>query len=218
LTGATGRRTVLVAAGILASLGGVPARADAQDALILPPAAHATGQARALAEAHAGELRALAGAVARCAPAVTIERRGIAFQRPQQAPAATPHLTLWVWLPAEPLPGGDPAARAGEAFRRYGRLLVRRLVARSAILTDDRVGGYGLILSWLGPGSQSGRPIAESLVMFTDKVTAANFALDTIAAPTFLERAELRLFEGRSELAGARPTMGDEEPPVRGSC
>jgi len=212
--------TGLVLAGVLPLLGGIPARAGPPHGeTILPPVGHAAGEARALAEAHGPQLRALADGLARCAPALTVDRHGIGFRRPQARPGAAPHLTLWAWLPADaPPPGRDPATRAGEAFRRYGRVLFRHLLARGAVLTDDRVGGYGLVLSWLGPASRGGRPIAESLVLFADKVAGANLALDTIGPGVFLDRATVRLFEGQTELSGVRPTIDGDGPPVAEPC
>lgn len=200
-------------------VGGTPAGAAPPGEAILPPAGHAAGDARALAEAHGGELRALLRDLARCAPTLVVDRHGVAFRRPRGEPGAPLHLTLWAWVPGDaPLPGADPAGRAGEAFRRYGRVVFRRLLARGAILTDDRVGGYGFVLSWLGPGVRAGRPIAESLVLFADKVAGANFALDTIAAAPFLERVRVRLFEGETELPAARLPVADDGPAVGEPC
>jgi hypothetical protein len=186
--------------------------------VILPPAGHAAGEPRALAAAHAAELRALAAELHRCVPALSVERHGIGFRRPQADPGAPSHLTLWVWL-QDPVPAGaDPAARAADAFRRLGQPLVRRLIRRSGVFADGRVRGYGLVLSWLSPTSRGGRVVAESLVLFVEKLTAANFAHDTIRPGTFLERAAVRLFDGQTEVSGARLAVADDSTAVEEPC
>lgn len=206
---------VLLAAVLLAPTGAGAAPAD--DA-ILPLESYASTDARALAEAHGAELRGLQGELRPCAPRIGVQRHGIAFRRPRAvAETAAPYLTLWVWLDADALPAAtDLPARAAAAFRRYGQALFRRLVARSPIFADTRVDGYGVILSWLSPEPKAGRPQAESLAVFADKVTAANFALDTIGPSTFLTRAAVRAFDGQAELGSLPLAVEDDGAPAAG--
>ncbi len=86
------------------------------------------------------------------------------------------------------------------------------------MFADRRVGGYGLVLSWLGPAFRGGRPIAESLALFADKLAVANFAHDTIGPAAFLARAEVRLFDGQTELPSSRLTVADGGAPVAEPC
>jgi hypothetical protein len=197
---------VVVAALALAATAGGQGAPEA----IMPPAGHVAGEPRALMEAHGAELRALVTALRRCASVLSVERHGISFRRPQAEPGARPHLTLWVWV-HDPAPvGADPAARAADAFRRHGQWLARRLLQRSGVFADARVGGYGLVISWLGPTSRGGRTVAESLVLFADKLAAANFAHETIGPATFLARASLRVFDGQTEIDGPRLAVTDD--------
>src|SRR5262245_45768026 len=184
------------------------------DESILPPEAHAA-DLRPLVQEHAPALRQLYADVARCAPELAVQKKGIAFRRPRGRTDGPPHLTLWVWLDtARPPQGRSFAARAGEAFGHYGQALFRRLLGQSPVFADARVGGYGLILTWIGPTQRSGRVVGESLAVFADKLAAANFALDTIGPTAFLARAEVRAFDGETELPV--PSLGlDDAAPSR---
>jgi hypothetical protein len=202
----------LVALTLAIGVGAARASAQPADEALLPLDSYTTADARALASAHAGELRALQGALARCPAGAAIHRHGLAFRRPRGQTGALPYLSLWVWL--EPADGADLAARAADAFRRHGPRLFRRLVGRSAVFADARVGGYGLVLSWIGPRRQEGREVAESLAVFANKLAAANFAHDTIGPATLLSRAEVRLFDGQTEVTGPRIPIEDSADTV----
>jgi hypothetical protein len=193
-----GRRSLYLLAATLASAG--LAFALPADESILPPEAHAPDM-RALVQEHTAGLRRLHADLARCAPELDVQKNGIAFRRPRGRPDGPPHLTLWVWLDgARPPQGRSFAARADEAFGRYGQRLFRRLLGQSPVFADARVGGYGLILTWVGPTQRDGRVVGESLAVFADKLAVANFALDTIGPAAFLSRAAVRAFDGETEL------------------
>jgi len=205
-----GRRGFLLLATTLALAG--PALAQPADESILPPEAHAPDM-RALVQEHAAGLRRLHAELARCAPELAIQKNGIAFRRPRGHSDGPPHLTLWVWLDGTRPPRGRSfGARAGEAFGRYGQGLFRRLLGQSAVFADARVGGYGLILTWVGPTERGGRVVGESLAVFADKVAVANFVLDTIGPEAFLSRAEVRAFDGETELPPPSLGLDDAAP------
>lgn len=202
----------LVAAAFLAAAGrgGGPAALSADEA-ILPLGQHTPGEARALAAEYAVELRRLQAELQPCAARLDVQRHGIAFRRPQTRPDAAPSLTLWVWVESgPPAGGGSLAARAAGVFERHGRGLFARLLARSPLFADPRVGGYGLILTWLSPTQQGGRLVGESLAVFADKLAVANFVHETIGAATFLARADVRAFDGQTELTSPRLTVDDD--------
>jgi hypothetical protein len=205
----------LVAAGILAAAGSGGGRhALAADEAILPLEQHAAGDAHALAADHAGELRRLQAEFEPCAGRLDVQRHGLAFRRPQSQPAAAPHLTLWVWVdPGRSPAGGSLVERAAGVFGRQGRALFARLLARSPVFADPRVGGYGLILTWLSPAQRGGRLVGESLAIFADKLAAANFVHQTIAAATFLARADVRAFDGQTELTSPSLAIDDADAP-----
>ena len=149
----------------------------------------------------------------RCLAGVAVQRKGIAFRHPRGFAADAPYLTLWVWLTDGRAPGGgDIATRATDAFRRHAQALFRRLVGRSPVFADPRVGGFGLILTWVGPMPRDGRVVGESLVMFADKLTVANFVFDTIAPSVFLDGAGVRIFDGQTEVKPAPLSVDDGAP------
>jgi hypothetical protein len=212
-------RAALVVGVVAASLLGVEAaRAVSPDDFVFPIGRYTSADARALAEAHDRELKRLYAEVRRCLPAIGFEKHGIAFRRPRGAPDGKPSLTLWVWLDAERPAGADYGSRARRAFGRYGQPLVRQLLARSPVFADGRVGGYALIITWFGPGTDQERLVGESLAVFADKVLAANFANDTIGPATFLERAQVRAFDGPTELAAPRLGALDDVAPAVAAC
>jgi hypothetical protein len=205
-----GRRGLLLLAATLASAG--LAFALPADESILPPEAHAP-DLRALVQEHVAGLRGLYAELARCAPRLSVQKNGIAFRRPRTRPDGPPHLVLWVWLdPGQQPQGPSFAARAGEAFGQYGQGLFRRLLGQSPVFADPRVGGYGLILTWIGPTQRGGRVVGESLAVFADKLAVANFVLDTIGPAAFLSRVEVRAFDGETELPVPKLGLNDTTP------
>jgi hypothetical protein len=174
---------------------------------------------RALAQEHGAELSRLARELAPCAGRLDVMRHGIAFRRPQTRPSGPPHLILWVWVEPDRTPAGTSlGARASTVFERHGRRLFGRLLERSPVFADSRVGGYGLVLTWLSPATRSGRLVGESLSVFADKLAVANFVHETIGATTFLGRAELRAFDGQTEVGSPTLTVGDDGGGPRASC
>ncbi|MGH7268255.1 MAG: hypothetical protein ACREMB_25835 [Candidatus Rokuibacteriota bacterium] len=194
---------------------GVSAAAPPAGGALLPVEEHDSPDARLLAETHAEELVRLHADVLRCHPGMAIHRHGIGFRKPRRGPNPAPALTLWVWLdPAQPPRGADLAARAGDAFRRQGAALFRRLIGRSPVFADPRVDGYGVVLTWLSPVQRGRRLVGESLAVFADKLAAANFVHETISSAVFLSRAQVRAFDGETELERPQLRLSDDEAPA----
>jgi hypothetical protein len=216
-----GPRALLAAATLLSGLL-APDHAAAglgPEEAILPTASHATAETRMLAETHADELRRLYAEFRRCHPDLGLERHGIAFRRPRGAGAGSASLTVWAWLDSDPPPGADLRARAVYAFGRHGHALFRRLVARSRVFGDSRVSGYGVVLSWFRPtAGERGTMVGESLAVFSGKLDAANFVHETIAAAVFLERTEVRVFDGQTEVAPPRLAVDDARARAATAC
>ena len=165
-----------------------------------------------LAEAHLEELRRLYEDVRRCAPELDFQRPGIGFRKPRGSPGLAPHLSVWVLTDATQSPSGrDFGALAAATFRRYGRKLFARLVARSAVRADGRVGWYGLVLTWIGPSQSAGRAVGETLVLFADKPLVADFVAGALPATTFLAGVDLRAFDGQTEVRLPTLAVDDAE-------
>ena len=195
-----GRGVLAVALAVGVLVTGAQATRPADEA-ILPPEDYRFPDARVLAVEHGQHLVALYEDVRRCAPELDFQLDGIAFQRPRQGVSSAPHLTLWVFLDAKRPPLGlNTAGRATEAVRQYGRKMIRQLSAPSPVAGDGRVGGYGLILSWIGARKIRDHPVMESLVVFARKEPAVAFASGQITLPEFLAAADVRMFDGQDEL------------------
>jgi hypothetical protein len=186
------------------------AQRPAEEAIV-PLAEYKAADTRNLAQAYQSELRILYDAVRRCASEVDFNRYGLGFRRPLGSEKFPPHLTIWVWLPEEPALGGaDISARAADAFRRYGPKLFPHLVARSQIQADARVGGYGLVLTWIKQPA-SDPPIGETLVVFAPKSVVEPFVGGTIRISELLAQARTRVFDGQTEIMGPRLSIDDQK-------
>jgi hypothetical protein len=165
---------------------------------VLPLREYRAADARALAEAHAPELRRLYDDVRRCVPELDFFQPGIGFRKPRGKPQLLPHLSVWMIADDGVGPGGDDlGTRAAEAFQLYGGRLLQRLLARDRVRADARVGGYGVVLTWMR--SRGEERTGETMVVFVDAARAAEFASGSRGARALLERADIRLFEGDVE-------------------
>jgi hypothetical protein len=178
---------------------------------VLPLREYRAADARALAEAHAPELRRLYEEIRRCVPELAFHQPGIGFRKPRGKPQLPPHLSIWLIADTSAAPGGgDLGSRAADAFQRYGTRLFQRLLARDPVRADTRLGGYGVVLTWMRT-SQGGEPQGETMVVFVDTGTATAFAGGTLGARAALDRADIRLFEGDTERAGVRISVDDTQ-------
>jgi hypothetical protein len=185
----------------------------------MPVDQHTAGELRGLAQEHRAELTRLQEELAPCAGRLDVVRHGIAFRRPQKPPDSPPHLTLWVWVdPGRTPAGATLPARASTVFEGHGRRLFGRLLGRSPVFANTRVGGYGLILTWLSPATRDGRVVGESLSVFADKPMVASFVHEKIGATAFLGRAAVRAFDGQTEVASPTLTVADEGGGAQPSC
>jgi hypothetical protein len=174
------------------------------DEAVMPLREYRSAETRVLAEAHAAELRRLYEDVRRCTPELDFNQPGLGFRKPRGKPQLAPHLSIWLMLDESTIPsGGNLGARAVEAFRRYGSRLFQRLLARERVRADGRVGGYGLVLTWVRP-PQGDERIGETLVVFVDKTSAVEFSGGALDARALLGRADIRLFDGDVERIGVQ--------------
>jgi hypothetical protein len=185
------------------------------DEALLPVADYKAQDVRVLAQVYLSELRMLYDSVRRCTPELDFHPRGLGFRRPLGIDGLPPYLTTWVWIPSEPaLPSEGLAARAAEALRRHAPRLLPQLVAREVIHVDPRVGGYGLVLTWVKPGGAD-PPIGETLVVFLPKAAATPFVNGTATFTELLAQARIRAFDGQTEVKLTGLGIPDGELPVR---
>jgi hypothetical protein len=209
-----------LAVAFVAVLGAAPpglAQRPAEEAIV-PPAEYKAAAGRVLAEAHLSELRLLYDDVRRCAPELDFNRQGLGFRRPIGSERPEPYLAIWVWLPRDPAPtGADIGARAADAFRRYGPRLLPLLARREPIQADSRVGGNGLVLTWIKPPATD-PPIGETLIIFAPKAATAAMAEGTLSTNAWLAQARMRAFDGQTEVTVPRFTVDDAPSPSTAPC
>jgi hypothetical protein len=182
---------------------------------IFPLAEYKAQDSRALAQTYLGELQALYQSVRRCTPELDFHHHGIGFRRPLGVDGQPPYLATWVWIPSEPvLPTDGLPARAAEAFRRYAPKMLPQLVARDVINADSRVGGYGLVLTWIKPPGGD-PPIGETVVVFLPKSAVTPFIGGTATFAELLAQARIRAFDGQAEVKLNGLAFPDREVPVR---
>ena len=204
------RWTVLALAVVLLTAPQGFAQGPVEEAIV-PLAEYKAVESRSLAQAYSSELRLLYETVRRCAPEVDFHRHGLGFRRPLGSEKIQPYLAIWVWLPQEPAPeGADISARAAGAFQRYGPRLLPHLVARSQIHADARVGGYGLVPTWIKPLAAD-PPIGETLVVFAPKSAAEPFVGGAIPITELLAQARIRVFDGQTEVMVPSLAISDQE-------
>jgi hypothetical protein len=205
--------TLAVIAGCLAGAGPAWAQRSVDEA-ILPLAEYRAQDVRGLAETYLEELRAVYQSVRRCLPEVDFHHHGLGFRRPLGIDGLPPYLAAWVWIPGDAaLPSEGLGARATEAFRRYAPRMLPQLVARQVVHADARVGGYGLVLTWIKPGGAD-PPIAETLVVFLPKGAATLFVSGTATFTELLAGARIRAFDGQTEVKLAGLGIPGGEAPV----
>jgi hypothetical protein len=118
---------------------------------------------------------------------------------------------------APPPQGSDIFARAADAFRRYGPRLLPQVVARDAIRADAKVGGYGLVLTWLKPGAPADTPVGETLVVFSPKLVVVPFVGGTASLSKLLAQSRLRAFDGQTEVPLRALGIQDQDALAPGS-
>jgi hypothetical protein len=91
-------------------------------------------------------------------------------------------------------------------FSRYGVDMLRRMAALTDVVNDSHVTGLSVVLSWLKPGtSKPGQQaVNETVALFIDKTTAADFLAKRVGPDEFVSRARFNVFDGE-RLLGRLP-------------
>ncbi|HEV8437453.1 MAG TPA: hypothetical protein VGT40_05115 [Methylomirabilota bacterium] len=161
-------------------------------------------KARGLALAYAAQLLQFYEQVYYCLPWMDVVKNGIGFRQPKGVQADDRYLTVWVIIDQSDDAGfGALAAerRVSAMFSRYGVDLLRRMSRVAGVASDGNVQGFGVVLSWLKPGSASSKqPVNETLALFIDKSSVADFLAKRLPQVEFVRRARFAVFDGTEEL------------------
>ena len=187
------------------------AQRSAEEA-ILPLAAYQSQDALALARSYRTELRALYQSVRRCTPELDFHPHGLGFRRPLGADESPPYLATWVWIPSEPPLSGDGiGARSAEAFRRYAPKLLPLLVAREGLRGFSHRG----LRTPPDLDQASGRHPADRRDprRLPPKSAVTPFVAGTATFGELLRKAQIRVFDGQTEVDFIRLEIPDWEVP-----
>ena len=197
-----GRIAVVVA---VLSLGRTVTGMAAPEDAITPIDQYTTAKARALATAYQSQLLQFSDYVYHCLPWIGVVKNGIGFRQPLGAEADDRYLSIWISIdqntdgPFGQLPLN---ARVSAMFSRYGVDMLRRMTQLGGIASDANVQGFSVVLSWLKPATSGGgkTPLMESLALFIDKPSLAEFLAKRLSAPEFTSRAVFNVFEGKERV------------------
>ena len=201
---------------------------------LMPVEKYTTAKAKNLANAHRLRLIEFSEQIYNCMPWLAVYPGRIGFPRYKDSPGDDRYLSTWIWVDQreDPVFAALPQERRASAmFSRYGVDMMRRMAALSDVVDDGDVAGLSVVLSWLKPGtSRPGQQsVNETLALFIDKATAADFLAKRVGPEEFIGRAKFNLYEGES-LVGRVPLqvwedsfnstykIANYEPPKGAQC
>jgi hypothetical protein len=176
---------------------------------IAPIEQYTSAKARRLASTYNAQLLKFSEQVYHCLPWVGVVKAGIGFRQPKGVEADDRYLSVWISIDQAD-DGGAFAAltlerRVSAMFSRYGVDFLRRESQIPGVAADPDVTGFAIVLSWLKPDSaKMPQPVTETLALFVDKGTLAEFLNKKLSAASFADRARFNVFEGK-ELVGRVP-------------
>jgi hypothetical protein len=194
------------AAAMLVALVAPVARAVSVDEALMPADRYTTAKGKTLAQTHREQLVRLYDNIYHCMPWVDIQTSGIGFRTPRGATSDDRYLATWIWIEQKE----DPAftvlsqpRRVSAMLSRYATDLMRRMAALDGPAADAHVHGFGVVLSWVKPGTldrKGVKPVNETVALFIDKTSALDFLARRLPAPDLLSRAHVAVFDGQQEL------------------
>jgi len=197
-----GRVAVVVA---VLSLGRTVTGMAAPEDAITPIDQYTTAKAKALAGAYQSQLLQFSDYVYHCLPWIGVVKNGIGFRQPVGAEADDRYLSVWISIDQKTDgPFGDLPldGRVSAMFSRYGVDMLRREAQLDGVASDANVKGFSVVLSWLKPASSGGgkTPLMETLALFIDKSSLAEFLAKRLLPPEFTSRATFNVFEGKERV------------------
>jgi hypothetical protein len=200
-----GLAAALLLYGITLTAQAYAAPADA----LMPIEKYTTAKARGLANAHRLRLIEFSEQIYNCMPWLAVYPGRLGFPKYKDSADDERYLSMWIWVDQREDAGFAAVPqerRASAMFSRYGVDMLRRMAALSDVVDDSDVAGLSVVLSWLKPGtSRPGqKAVNETLALFVDKATAADFLAKRVGSEEFVNRAKFNLFDGES-LVGRVP-------------
>jgi hypothetical protein len=202
------RGGVLVALLVFAVLARSQAFATSADAL-MPIEKYTTAKARTLANNHRVRLLEFSEQIYNCMPWLAVYPGRLGFPKYKDSVDDDRYLSTWIYIDQRDDPGFaalPQERRVSAMFSRYGVDMLRRMAALTDVVDDSDVTGLSVVLSWLKPGtSKPGQQaVNETVALFIDKTTAAEFLAKRVGSEEFVSRAKFNVFDGE-RLVGRLP-------------
>jgi hypothetical protein len=210
------RGLAAVALVALALAGAPPATAAPSDQSVLPPEQHTSEKGRRLASAYVGPLRELSAKIYHCLPWVEVKRNGIGFYKPKHLDGDMRYLSMHLYIDQQPSPefaAYEVEERASRMFSRYVGPMLRRMVRPAGLLSDSGVDGFTVILEWLKqvPQTASSRPVHETIAVFLERGTVADYIGGRLAGRDLAARARVLGWDGETALGPLRLASWDDD-------
>jgi hypothetical protein len=211
------RRGLAAVAFVAFALAGSSPAASAapSDESVLPPEQHTSEKGRRLATSYVGALRELSASVYHCMPWVEVKRNGIGFYKPKHLQGDSRYLSLNLYIDQQPSPefaAFSIEERASRMFSRYVGPMLKRMARPAPMLADSGLDGFTVILEWLKqvPASASARPVHETIAVFFERPTVAEYIGGRLPARELAARARVLAWDGETALGPVRLSSWDD--------
>lgn len=205
---------VLVAVGAVLGAPREAATAPSDDR-VLAADQYTSEKARRLATRYAPVLRDLSAGIYHCVPWVEVQKQSIGFFKPKHLEGDDRYLSVRIYIDQDPSPSFaqlEPTQRASAMFSRYAGALLRRMGKSPALMTDDAVDGFTIILEWLKQGVRmNGRPVHETIAVFVTKPLASSFLQGRTPIAELARQVSVRAWDGETALGLLRLSGWDDD-------
>lgn len=210
------RRGLAAATFLALTLASAPASAAPSDAAVLPPEQHTSEKAQRLAATYSAPLQDLSARIYHCMPWVEVKKNGIGFYKPKHLDGDTRYLSVNLYVDQQPSPefaAFSVEERASRMFSRYVGPMLRRMSRPPGILTDGSLDGFTVILEWLkqNPTTPGGRPVHETIAVFLDRASVADFVGGRLASRELARRARVLGWDGATAIGSLRLNSWDDD-------
>ena len=176
---------------------------------LMPIEKYTTAKARTLANTHRVRLIEFSEQIYNCMPWLAVYPGRLGFPKYKDSDNDDRYLSTWIYIDQRDDPGFaalPQERRVSAMFSRYGVDMLRRMAALTDVVDDSDVTGLSVVLSWLKPGtSKPGQQaVNETVALFIDKTTAADFLAKRVGPDEFVSRAKFNVFDG-DRLVGRLP-------------
>jgi hypothetical protein len=214
--GPTFRRGLAAVSLIAFALAGGPAAAATSDAGVLPADQHTSDKAKRLATTYGAAMRDLSARVYHCMPWVEVKKNGIGFYKPKHLDGDTRYLSINIYIDQQPSPefaAFTVEERASRMFSRYVGPMLRRMTRPPGLLADASLDGFTVILEWLKQAATApgGRPIHETIAVFVDRGTAADYVGGRLPTRELAGRSRVLGWDGATALGPLRLNSWDDD-------